>query len=869
MHILKSENPAQAFLRFSGNDELLRDIVDNAAVGLAIAAMDRTILYANAAFRKSLGYLPDDTFAAGVDGLYHEDDAERCLAVLETMRAAGTGSCRSEVRFKRKDGSAAWMLASLSLLHNETISGGEIFVLQNVDIDAQKKAEAALIYNEQRWNTALQSSGQGVWDHNLRSNEMFYSDTWKQLRGIGADEEIDGALENWIETVHPDDREHVLNSIVKQEACGAQFNVFEYRERHRDGRWVWIESRGATSDWYEDGRPARITGTDTDITERKNTERRLAEISRSLELALEISQIGVFEANIDTGSLHWDDRLLEIYGVTREEISNSTFDWESMLHPDDAERAMRTVADSAKDARPFTNEFRIVRRDGSIRHIRARGAPYIDKSGTHRLIGANWDVTPDIELRAELERSKVLAEQRSDDLEAAKVSIEYNALHDHLTGLPNRRYMDQTLEQTAAECLVSGASVAILHIDLDRFKQINDTLGHQAGDSMLVHVAEVLSKNMRSGDFVARVGGDEFVFISTVAPDQTRKLAIIAGRIIEELRRPVEFNGHLCRFGASIGIACDGPNVDPKQLLINADIALYRAKSLGRNRYEFFSHEIQAQILTTKRVADEILHGIEQNAFVAYYQPQFDAKTFDVVGVETLARWDHPVRGILAPDSFLNIAEDLNVVAVIDHSILTQALNDLKAWQRNGIAIPKVSVNVSSRRLHDPHLADSLRSLNIEPGTVSFELLESIFLDDVDVTVTENLRQIRSLGIDIEIDDFGTGHASIVSLLQLSPRRLKIDRTLVNPIDTSVEQRKLVGSMIEIGRSLGIEVVAEGVETFAHAAILRDLGCDILQGYAFAAAMTAGKLADFVVNEPWRPEPQPVHALQSKISRTI
>jgi EAL domain-containing protein (putative c-di-GMP-specific phosphodiesterase class I) len=308
-----------------------------------------------------------------------------------------------------------------------------------------------------------------------------------------------------------------------------------------------------------------------------------------------------------------------------------------------------------------------------------------------------------------------------------------------------------------------------------------------------------------------------------------------------------------CRIGASIGIACNPrADVDAKQLFLNADIALYRAKSRGRNRYEFFSIDIQHQVINNKLVSDEILAALEKEEFIPYYQLQFAAGDLSVAGAETLARWRHPTKGLLAPDAFLTIAEDLDVVAAIDAMIFERAHADFLNWRRAGIPIPKISVNVSSRRLYDPELGAKLATLPIEPGTMSFELLESIFLDDCDETVLANLQMLRRMGIDIEIDDFGTGHASIVSLLKIAPGTLKIDRELVKPITETEEQRRLVRSIIEIGKSLNIKVVAEGVESWDHIRILQDLGCDILQGYALARPMPLEAIEPFVREGKWR-----------------
>jgi diguanylate cyclase (GGDEF)-like protein len=585
--------------------------------------------------------------------------------------------------------------------------------------------------------------------------------------------------------------------------------------------------------------------------ELKVRERAFEALSRRLGLALDVSKVGVWEMELATGKETWDDRTNELYGLPADGGPRSHDDWKRAVHPDDQSHAEAYFRNMISTGR-YEATYRVQLPDGTLRHVRSVAALYREPGTPERVVGVNWDVTADVVLNEDLRRATQLTEARNRELEQARVRIEHNALHDSLTGLPNRRYLDEMLKRHAATGYGDSGSMALLHIDLDRFKQINDTLGHAAGDAMLIHASAVLRDNCSSDDFVARIGGDEFVVLTKASAGDIH-LGALAERIVMQMRQPVMYEGHECRFGVSIGIAAiRSAPLDAKRLLINADIALYRAKGRGRNRFEFFSEALQAEVVKTKRVADEILNGLERNEFVAWFQPQFDARTLDVVGVEALARWEHPTEGIKTPDAFLRIAEELNVVATVDRLILEQSLAALSRWDSMGLGVPRVSVNVSLRRLNGEDLIDGLKQLKIEPGRLSFELVESIYLDEGDAVVGWNIDQIKELGIDVEIDDFGTGYASIVSLQRLRPTRLKIDRQLVSPILVDPGQRRLLASIVDIGKSMGIEVVAEGVETMEHAAILRDLGCDILQGYAFSRPLSAADLEAFLKAQAWR-----------------
>lgn len=574
---------------------------------------------------------------------------------------------------------------------------------------------------------------------------------------------------------------------------------------------------------------------------------KLHTMSRRLEIAIRATNIGVWELNIDTDELYWDARMCEMYETPQGRV---TFEnWVQRVHPDDYGSTQEAFDIAVKDRALFDAQYRIVLPSGQVRHVRAMGMLRNDTRNALCMVGANWDISEDVRLNEQLRSANQLSEARNVELEKNKTQIEQLALHDSLTELPNRRYLDKRLAELFANPSVGGG---LLHIDLDRFKQINDTMGHAAGDAMLVHAAKVLRSSVRDSDFVARIGGDEFVIVCK-APADSKGLGILAQRILDRMSLPMDFEGQACRCGVSIGIAlAEEATKNADQLLVNADIALYRAKNQGRNCFEFYSSELRTAVVQTKRIADQLLSAVEQRAFTPYYQGQFDAETHHISGVEALARWHHPDRGILTPDVFLEVAEDLNVLPAIDLMILEQSLVQMQKWRKAGVKVPKVSVNVSARRLSDPELVEGLKKLSFEPGTLTFELVESTYLDQQSDQVAWNVDQIREAGIDIEVDDFGTGYASIVSLMHLKPKRLKIDRQLILPIPGSPGQRELVRSIVNIGKSLGIDSIAEGVETMEHARILHSLGCTGLQGYALARPMSGAAFATFA--REWKPK---------------
>ncbi|MET0747852.1 MAG: EAL domain-containing protein [Rhizobium sp.] len=524
----------------------------------------------------------------------------------------------------------------------------------------------------------------------------------------------------------------------------------------------------------------------------------------------------------------WDRSMHKLYATGRNDRQVTAAVWMESVHPDDRARASAEF-DAAIAARGhYESHFRIILPNGETRHIRSSAHFFEGPDGAPSFIGAEWDVTADVLLNRELADQKSMAEARAVALERSQALVEHAANHDYLTGLPNRRHVDRRLAEFLSDANVEH--LAVMHIDLDRFKEINDKMGHAAGDAMLQATARRLSGAIPGTGMVARIGGDEFVVVLVNIAD-VGALQRLAEGLLLHLRESVEFGLDTIQTDASIGIAWNESS-KAANLLAESDLALFQAKNLGRNRVEFFTTKLQSELLGKRQLADELKLALSRREIIPFYQIQVDARTRRIFGLEALARWQHPRHGLMLPGAFLKVADEYGLTAEIDAAILHHALEDYKRWQAEGLVPPRIAVNISGGRLNDPRLIEDLNRLEIPDDAIVFELVETIFLDDSDELVLSNIDGIKKLGIDIEIDDFGSGHASLIGLVRLRPKRLKIDRQLVTAITVSEEQRRLVGSIVEIAKTLGIEVIAEGVETEDHARLLAQLGCDGLQGYA-------------------------------------
>jgi diguanylate cyclase (GGDEF)-like protein len=433
------------------------------------------------------------------------------------------------------------------------------------------------------------------------------------------------------------------------------------------------------------------------------------------------------------------------------------------------------------------------------------------------------------------------------DRKSAEARISYLATRDPLTELPNRVLFNDRLEQGIVAARRTGQSLALMFIDLDRFKNINDSLGHQVGDMLLKEVAARMQGCIRKGDTLSRLGGDEFV-VTLEGLQQAEDAIQVASKIIKALARPFEIGGHTLNTSCSIGISIFPDDADDDRALMkNADTAMYHAKEKGRNNYQFFSPEMNVRAVERHNLETALRLALERQEFSLHFQPQVDIRTSKVVGVEALLRWHHPERGLLSPATFIAVAEESGLIEPIGQWVLRSACQRAKAWQDAGYPPLKMAVNISARQLNRPRefargLSRILSSTGLDPRYLELEMTESLLLQNAD----ENIAVLRKLGQDgvrIAVDDFGTGYSSLAYLRQLPIDTLKIDRSFVRDLESDPEDAAIIHAVVAMAHSLDLLVTAEGVETRAQLEALARIGCDEYQGYLFSRPLPAAELA--------------------------
>ncbi|MGB4064826.1 MAG: EAL domain-containing protein [Azonexus sp.] len=476
-------------------------------------------------------------------------------------------------------------------------------------------------------------------------------------------------------------------------------------------------------------------------------------------------------------------------------------------------------------------EITAVRKDGSAFPAMIFGSPSVF-DGRPASVGTLLDIS-----------SQKAAEQRIREL----------ADYDVLTGLPNRRLLRERFVQLLAAAERDKTEIAVIFLDLDHFKRVNDSLGHSVGDELLVEVARRLDSVVRRIDTLARLGGDEFIF--AMPGFHTAAAADVARRLIDVFSRPFEVAGHELTVTPSLGISIyphDGQDLET--LLKNADTAMYRAKDIGRNTFQFYATEMNTATLDRLLMESNLRRALAQNEFVLQYQPLVNLRTGMVIGVEALIRWQHPELGTIMPDSFIHVAEETGLINPIGDWVLCEACRQAKVWCDEGLPSLVMAVNVAPVQFRQPGfvemVAGALASSGLDASLLELELTERTVMHDADINLG-TLSALHRMGVELSLDDFGTGYSSLAYLKRFPVGKLKIDRSFVNDLETDPDDWAIASTIVSMGRSLRMTVLAEGVETGEQLAQLRKMGCDMAQGYYFSRPTSAAGIAEILRVQPF------------------
>ena len=558
--------------RFERVGSMLARIVENAAIGMVVADMDGRLVYANRAFAEMLGHRIGTASNLMVTDLIHPDDSAAARQQLQRLMRGEASDYRGEHRFRHADGSPLWVMVAVSVLTSDATGEPQYLVVQVTSIELQKKAEEALAYSESRWNFALESARQGVWDHDIRTDAMFYSRMWRVMRGMNPDAPVpENHQQEWLSRVHPDDLAHVLANIDRQDQGDSDFDALEYRERKPDGSYVWILSRGKPVEWDENGNAVRTLGTDTDITRLKTVEAELEAEKERLRVTIEAIADGMISTDAEGSVVFMNPAAEQLIGTRSAEMVGRPCG-EIFVLRDGAtgERQECPIARCLAEEAVvhLDDDLILVGRGGAERDIRCTASPVRTPGGT--LLGA------------------VLVFQDVTQSRAMQRQLAHSATHDDLTALPNRAAFERALNAAIAAARHGRHRHCLLYIDLDRFKPVNDTAGHAAGDALLKQVAQTILGACRSHDFAARIGGDEFaVLLADCTPEAGRAIASKIVRAIGALA--FSWVGRTYRIGASIGLTAVGPGpAGPLGYMGEADAACYAAKARGRGGVVLF-----------------------------------------------------------------------------------------------------------------------------------------------------------------------------------------------------------------------------------------------------------------------------------------
>jgi diguanylate cyclase (GGDEF)-like protein/PAS domain S-box-containing protein len=819
------------------------------------------IIDVNDAAAHGLGYEREELLGQSFGMLFADREGADLKAAFRQL-VAGQGPARMQrASHRRKDGS----LVPVEITRRVLRSGERTYLVGIArDISERLQAEERLQQSVERFEMVARATNDVVYDWNLVTDQLWCNENFRLVFGYQP-HDVGAYVDTWTSRIHPEDVDFVKGDIRAAIEGGYKAWSGEYRFRRKDGSYAVVHDRGLVIH-DSGGKPVRMIGAMVDISARKETERRIrlhaqrsggmarlgqfalgaADLDQVFAEATRVLRSGgadavaVFELQQPSG--HYLVRAAEgdgaesSVGLSAPPAADSI--WSNQADKLEVMRLDRGYLESRPSDRPWS----WIRRMGSAAYVPLRGETHL--FGVLGIYALADQAFSDDDLRFGEAVANVLSATLR--RHQAQTRLAYMAEFDALTGLPNRNLLQDRLTQTVAQTRRHGWQGAVLFIDLDRFKLVNDTLGHHVGDALLAEAGKRLKQCVRSGDTVGRVSGDEFgVVLSELAAADDA--ALVAQKILDALALPFDLDGNEAYITASIGISvfpADGE--DAETLLKNADMAMYRAKEMTRNAYCFFTLEMNQRSAAKLQLNTDLRHAIERRELVLHYQPKVDLRDGRVLGVEALLRWNHPQRGMVSPAEFIPALEDSGLILPVGEWVLEEACTQLRRWQLEGLEAVPVAVNLSAKQFHrrdmDAAVRRALALAGISSGLIELEVTESCLMSDPEEAV-RLLGSLRAAGLKISIDDFGTGYSSLSYLTRLPLNSLKIDKSFVQQAASTSESASIVRAIIDMAHNLHFTVIAEGVETEDQVAFLRRHGCDLGQGYLFDRPMPANELS--------------------------
>lgn len=750
-------------------------------------------------------------------GMVHPDDRVAAMEALARVAEHGTTS-EIEIRFEEAPGHYRWLAAKGHRLDDPLLPGRMVVSFR--DIEDEHRAREQLRSSERRYRTLAENATDVVYTIGMDGVITWVSQSVREIFGWRPGQLIGHPVR---EFMHPDDlddhsprREQVLRD-------GGDGGQAEIRFLAADGEWRWV---GLTGRVLRDQDGEALGGIESlrDISAEMAARHALEESERRFRLAMEGSPEGMAVIGLDRRFVSVNPALCTALGRDAAWFEQRCIDeivWEADLEADHAVRTRLLAGEVETQAQ----ERRLVAADGSLRWVLHAVGLLRDHDGGPLFFVSHF--------------------QNITDRKSAEADLEYAATHDPLTGLSNRANLVDEIRRALSASHRSQRPTAVVLLDLDHFKFVNDSLGHATGDELIREAASRIRATVRDGDLVARQGGDEFVVVMRDLDDPTEAMRV-AQRLVDAFRTPVHIANAELFTTASVGVSVSRGGTDVHALIAEADTAMYVAKDEGRDRVSLFNDELRAVVTERLRIEGGLRHAIERDEFRVWFQPEVDLRTGALTAVEALLRWNHPDGDLYQAGAFIEVAEDSGLIVEIGAMVIRRACGQAALW---AAAWPErdftVRVNLSTRQLAENDLLrvvdDALQASGVDPGRLCFEITETAILRDIP-TVGTNLQGIHARGIALAVDDFGTGYASLTYLRQLPISVLKLDRSFVVGIAHNDFDRRLVAGVIGLARNLGITVTAEGVEHHEQADMLRELGCRRAQGYLYSRAVSADQI---------------------------